>query len=30
MQIIGPTFEECSILRVGAALEDHGVGVPPL
>jgi aspartyl-tRNA(Asn)/glutamyl-tRNA(Gln) amidotransferase subunit A len=30
MQIIGPAFEECSILRVGAALEDHGVAVPPL
>jgi aspartyl-tRNA(Asn)/glutamyl-tRNA(Gln) amidotransferase subunit A len=30
MQIIGQAFEECSILRVGAALEDHGVGVPPL
>jgi aspartyl-tRNA(Asn)/glutamyl-tRNA(Gln) amidotransferase subunit A len=29
LQIIGPPFEEARILRAGAALEDHGVGVPP-
>jgi len=28
LQIIGPAFEESLILRVGAALEDGGVGVP--
>jgi aspartyl-tRNA(Asn)/glutamyl-tRNA(Gln) amidotransferase subunit A len=29
LQIIGPAFQEELILRVGAALEDAGVGVPP-
>ena len=29
LQIIGPAFEEASVLNVGAALEDAGVGVPP-
>ena len=29
MQIIGPAFEEALVLRVGAALEDGGVGIPP-
>jgi aspartyl-tRNA(Asn)/glutamyl-tRNA(Gln) amidotransferase subunit A len=29
MQIIGPAFEEALLLRIGAALEDGGVGVPP-
>jgi aspartyl-tRNA(Asn)/glutamyl-tRNA(Gln) amidotransferase subunit A len=29
LQIIGPAFEEATILRVGAALEDGGVGIPP-
>jgi aspartyl-tRNA(Asn)/glutamyl-tRNA(Gln) amidotransferase subunit A len=29
MQIIGPAFEEALLLRVGAALEDGGVGIPP-
>jgi aspartyl-tRNA(Asn)/glutamyl-tRNA(Gln) amidotransferase subunit A len=29
LQIIGPAFEEALILRVGAALEDGGVGIPP-
>jgi aspartyl-tRNA(Asn)/glutamyl-tRNA(Gln) amidotransferase subunit A len=29
LQIIGPPFEESLILRVGAALEDGGVGIPP-
>lgn len=29
MQIIGPPFEEALILRVGAAMEDGGVGIPP-
>ncbi len=29
LQIIGPAFQEAAILRVGAALEDGGVGVPP-
>jgi aspartyl-tRNA(Asn)/glutamyl-tRNA(Gln) amidotransferase subunit A len=28
-QIIGPPFEEARILRLGAALEDNGVGTPP-
>ena len=28
LQIIGPAFEERLILRVGAALEDGGVGIP--
>jgi aspartyl-tRNA(Asn)/glutamyl-tRNA(Gln) amidotransferase subunit A len=30
LQIVGPAFEEARILRVGAALEDSGVGVPSL
>jgi aspartyl-tRNA(Asn)/glutamyl-tRNA(Gln) amidotransferase subunit A len=29
LQIIGPPFEEALILRVGAAMEDGGVGIPP-
>jgi aspartyl-tRNA(Asn)/glutamyl-tRNA(Gln) amidotransferase subunit A len=29
LQIIGPAFEEALILRVGAALEDDGLGLPP-
>ncbi|HWB83674.1 MAG TPA: amidase [Bryobacteraceae bacterium] len=29
LQIIGPAFEEATILRVGAALEDSGVSIPP-
>jgi aspartyl-tRNA(Asn)/glutamyl-tRNA(Gln) amidotransferase subunit A len=29
LQIVGPAFEEALILRVGAALEDGGVGIPP-
>jgi aspartyl-tRNA(Asn)/glutamyl-tRNA(Gln) amidotransferase subunit A len=29
LQIIGPPFEETLILRVGAAMEDAGVGIPP-
>ena len=29
LQIIGPAFEEALVLRVGAALEDGGVGIPP-
>lgn len=29
LQIIGPAFEEALILRIGAALEDGGVGIPP-
>jgi aspartyl-tRNA(Asn)/glutamyl-tRNA(Gln) amidotransferase subunit A len=29
LQIIGPVFEEALLLRVGAALEDGGVGIPP-
>ena len=29
LQIIGPAFDEATILRVGAALEDGGVGIPP-
>jgi aspartyl-tRNA(Asn)/glutamyl-tRNA(Gln) amidotransferase subunit A len=29
LQIVGPAFEESVILRVGAALEDGGVGIPP-
>jgi aspartyl-tRNA(Asn)/glutamyl-tRNA(Gln) amidotransferase subunit A len=28
MQIIGPAFEEALLLRIGAALEDNGVGIP--
>jgi aspartyl-tRNA(Asn)/glutamyl-tRNA(Gln) amidotransferase subunit A len=30
VQIVGPAWEEALILRVGAALEDGGVGIPPL
>ena len=29
LQIIGPPFDEAVILRVAAALEDGGVGIPP-
>jgi aspartyl-tRNA(Asn)/glutamyl-tRNA(Gln) amidotransferase subunit A len=29
LQILGPAFEEATILKVGAALEDGGVGIPP-
>jgi aspartyl-tRNA(Asn)/glutamyl-tRNA(Gln) amidotransferase subunit A len=29
LQIIGPAFEESAILRIGAALEDGGLGIPP-
>ena len=29
LQIIGPAFEEELILRVGATLEEGGVGIPP-
>ena len=29
LQIIGPAFDEATILRVGAALEDGGVCIPP-
>jgi aspartyl-tRNA(Asn)/glutamyl-tRNA(Gln) amidotransferase subunit A len=29
LQIVGPPMEEALILRVGAALEDGGVGIPP-
>ena len=29
LQIVGPAFEEALILRVGAALEAGGVGIPP-
>jgi aspartyl-tRNA(Asn)/glutamyl-tRNA(Gln) amidotransferase subunit A len=29
LQIVGPPFEEALILRVGAALEDGGVAIPP-
>lgn len=29
MQIVGPAFEEARILRIGAALEDSGLGIPP-
>ncbi|MGA3016521.1 MAG: amidase [Bryobacteraceae bacterium] len=29
LQIVGPAMEEALILRVGAALEDGGVGIPP-
>jgi len=28
-QIIGPAFSEAALIRVGAALEDAGAGVPP-
>jgi aspartyl-tRNA(Asn)/glutamyl-tRNA(Gln) amidotransferase subunit A len=29
LQIIGPEFEEAQILKIGAALEDAGVKIPP-
>lgn len=29
LQIVGPAFEEATVLRIGAALEDGGVGIPP-
>jgi len=29
LQVIGPAFQEALVLRVGAALEDGGVGIPP-
>lgn len=29
LQIVGPPFEEALLLRVGAALEDGSVGIPP-
>jgi len=29
LQIIGPAFDEAVILRIAAALEDGGVGIPP-
>jgi aspartyl-tRNA(Asn)/glutamyl-tRNA(Gln) amidotransferase subunit A len=29
MQLIAPAFEEQLLLRVGAALEDAGIGIPP-
>ena len=29
LQILGPAFDEATILKVGAALEDGGVGIPP-
>jgi aspartyl-tRNA(Asn)/glutamyl-tRNA(Gln) amidotransferase subunit A len=29
LQIVGPSFEEAQVLRVGASLEDGGVGIPP-
>lgn len=29
LQIVGPAFQEALVLRVGAALEDGGVGIPP-
>ena len=29
LQIVGPAFAEALILRVGAALEDAGLGIPP-
>jgi aspartyl-tRNA(Asn)/glutamyl-tRNA(Gln) amidotransferase subunit A len=29
LQIVGSAFEEASVLRLGAALEDGGVGIPP-
>lgn len=29
LQIVGPAFQEALILRVGATLEDGGVGIPP-
>ena len=29
LQIVGPAFQEALVLRLGAALEDGGVGIPP-
>ncbi len=29
LQIVGPAMEEALVLRVGAAMEDGGVGIPP-
>jgi aspartyl-tRNA(Asn)/glutamyl-tRNA(Gln) amidotransferase subunit A len=29
LQIVGQAFDEAAVLKVGAALEDNGVGVPP-
>jgi aspartyl-tRNA(Asn)/glutamyl-tRNA(Gln) amidotransferase subunit A len=29
LQILGAAFDEATILKVGAALEDGGVGIPP-
>ena len=29
LQIVGPPFEEATILKAAAALEDNGVGIPP-
>jgi aspartyl-tRNA(Asn)/glutamyl-tRNA(Gln) amidotransferase subunit A len=29
LQIVGAAFEEAAVLRIGAALEDGGVGIPP-
>ena len=29
LQIVGPAFEEALLFRLGAALEDGGVGIPP-
>ncbi len=29
LQIVGAPFDEATILRIGAALEDGGVGIPP-
>jgi len=29
LQILGPAFDEATILKVGAAMEDGGVGIPP-
>jgi aspartyl-tRNA(Asn)/glutamyl-tRNA(Gln) amidotransferase subunit A len=29
LQIVGPAFEEALLLKVGASLEDNGVGIPP-
>jgi aspartyl-tRNA(Asn)/glutamyl-tRNA(Gln) amidotransferase subunit A len=29
LQILGQAFDEVTVLKVGAALEDGGVGIPP-
>jgi aspartyl-tRNA(Asn)/glutamyl-tRNA(Gln) amidotransferase subunit A len=29
LQIVGPAFDEATVLKVGAALEDSGIGIPP-